>query len=439
MSRIPGPGKLFAIPAAMRLLADPRALIAEYTRRHGPVWRMAMPDGAKLVDLVWLLGPDGNERILAPQHKADFTWAGGYRFTMEPIFGRDILLLKDDAPGCPAHRDRHRQLVWAFHPRMDPDYIAAIGRIVGARAAGWRDGAQLDLAAELKAIAFHVVANLLLGADDRELPALHHLFEEIGQGLYAVFKVRAPGFRFFRGVRARRALSARLGATVARYRREGLPSNMLGGLMRALDEQGERLPDESLVSEMISFLFAGYDTTASLLASLFVCLAERPDVAEKMAGEAASLAAPSFQAMGELPWSEAAFLEAERLHPPLVFNLRGVERGFEHRGFAIARGSKVAYSSWWTGRMPELFPEPERFRPERFMGGERPPPYSLLGFGGGHRACIGKRFAALEMRLVVSWILSRFRVEPAPDQSDEVFFNPAMQRRHGFRVTLRAR
>ena len=95
-------------------------------------------------------------------------------------------------------------------------------------------------------------------------------------------------------------------------------------------------------------------------------------------------------------------LETERLEPPLAFAMRGATRDIEFGEHRIAAGSKVAYSPYYTGRMPQLFERAGEFLPERFMGGKKPPPFSVLGFGGGHRSCIGKRFAMLEMRLIIA-------------------------------------
>lgn len=221
---------------------------------------------------------------------------------------------------------------------------------------------------------------------------------------------------------------------------------MLGALMQS-QKQGEAgaepISDDSLVSEMLAFLFAGYDTTASMLCSFWVSLTERPDVMEAIAREAASidpLPQPRTSASASLPeqpWLEAALTETERLHPPLTFALRGLLRDIEFGGYVLRAGSKVAWSPWYTGRMEELFERANEWRPERFLDGKRPPPYTVLGFGGGHRACIGKRFAQQEMRVFINAILRRYRIEAVPNQSSEVFFNPTLQRRHGFRVKLK--
>jgi cytochrome P450 len=433
-TRVPGPGKLFAIPAARRLLVDPPGMIADYARRYGPVFATHMPDRGRLVELVWLLGPQGNERVLAPPYRDDFSWYQGYRFTMEPMLGKNHLILLDE----PAHRQRHRVLIPAFHPRMDSDYITAVRGIVERRFATWGKGEVLDLGAEIKRISFHITAYLLFGAPDEEIPWLTQLFEEIGLGLFSVFHVPLPGTRFYRGRKARQKLAAYCLARIERYQKSGEPpANMLGSLLQSRDEAGNPLPAETLVAEMLAFLFAGYDTTSSMYTSFWVEVGKRPDIYQGLRQEAQALGAPTYQAMQEQRLLDAALLETERLHPSLVFCMRGARRDFQFAGFDIVAGSKVAYSPHYTGRMAELFADPEQFRPERFLSGWKPPPYALCGFGGGHRACIGKRFAQLEMRLLTNLILQRWELEFIPGQSEALYYNPTPQRRDGYRVRLR--
>lgn len=433
MKKPPGPGKLMAIPAALRLLRDPPALITDYTQRYGPVWRTHMPDRGRLVDLVWLIGREGNERVLAPPHRDDFSWYEGYRFTMEPMFGGNNLILLDGKE----HRQRHRVLIPAFHPRMDADYIAAITGIAERRLARWRRDEVIDLAAELKLISFHVTAHLLFGAGDDEIPWLTQMFEEIGLGLYSVFRAAVPGTRFYRGLRAQKQLAAYSRERIERYRRSGeLPANMLGSLLASRDEEGNPLPDETLVAEMLAFLFAGFDTTSSMYVAFWVELLSRPEILQAIRAEARALSAPTYQAMQEQPMLDAALQETERLHPSLIFCMRGAARDFTFGDFVIEKGSKVAYSPYYSGRQAELFERPHEFRPERFLDGWKPPPYALCGFGGGYRACIGKRFAQLEMRLLTNLLLQRWDLGSIPDQSAELYYNPTPQRRHGFRVKV---
>jgi len=124
---------LRGIGAAVQLLRDPRAFIDRQGARLGRVWTTPMPDGGRFRTLYWMLGRDANERILSPEHKADFNWYGGYRSTMEPLIGRDVLTLLDDAPGCPAHRDRMRRLAPIFRGHLDDEYAATVIEPIVAR------------------------------------------------------------------------------------------------------------------------------------------------------------------------------------------------------------------------------------------------------------------------------------------------------------------
>jgi cytochrome P450 len=431
--RAPGPAKLLALPAARRLLVDPPGFLSDYAQKYGPVFRTYMPDRGKLVDLVWLLGPAGNERVLAPPYREDFSWYEGYRFTMEPMFGGNNLILLDDA----AHRQRHRVLVPAFHPRMDADYIAAVCDIVRRRFAAWRKGETLDLAAEIKRISFHITAYLLFGSSDDEIPWLTELFDEIGLGLYSILRVALPGTRFYRGLKAQKKLSAYCQQRIADYRSRGeLPANMLGSLLKSRDEEGKPLPDDTLVAEMLAFLFAGFDTTSSMYVSFWVEVGKRPDIYAAIEREARALPALTYQAMQEQRMLDAALLETERLHPSLLFCMRGARRDFEFGGYQIVAGSKVAYSPHYTGRLESIYSRPLEFYPERFVDGWKPPPYALCGFGGGYRACIGKRFANLEMRLLTNLILQQHTLRFLPGQSERMYYNPTPQRQDGYLVEL---
>jgi len=206
--------------------------------------------------------------------------------------------------------------------------------------------------------------------------------------------------------------------------RGDLERSVLGQLLSA----GE-LPERSVVDEMLTFLFAGYDTTASLLTSLFIALGETPEARRRVVDEARALADLSPASLAGAHQIDLALTEAERLFPPLVFAMRGVVRPFRFRDIDVPAGALAAYSPYYTGRDPSLWREAQRFDPQRFEG-MTPPPFALLGFGGGHRLCIGKRFARVEMALVVAAIFRRFSLELGP-RSPAVYFNPTLQRKHG--------
>ncbi len=472
LPRPPGLSALGSLLFARRFVADPRGPISECTERFGPIWRSLVPAGGArrgLVPLTWLMGRAGNERILAPAYKDDFTWYDGYCFTMEPLFGRQILLLLDDEPTpagqlrqpqSDAHRRRHRVIVPAFHPRLDRPYLAEISRIIDVHlsevaASLGRSGGRIDLQEVVRRVTFHVVASLVLGTPDAD-PAmprsqLLHWFEELGLGLFSVVHLNLPGLPFHRATRARAVLASYLQSRLTGYRRgEGTPPPMLQNLLSAQAEEPSLLPDEAIISELISFLYAGYDTTASLLTSVVAALGSEAAVYDRLRRELplGESLDPVSASPDSPPYLDALLYECERLYPPLHFLMRGVRHDIEYGGYLIPAGSKVAYSPYYTGRMAELFPEPLRLRPERFLNDDgslrRPTPYTLLGFGGGHRMCIGKRLAGLELRLFLTQLLARFELHfpslrAGGAEADAFYFNPALQRRHGLWAELSPR
>jgi cytochrome P450 len=185
-----------------------------------------------------------------------------------------------------------------------------------------------------------------------------------------------------------------------------------------------------------------------MLTSLLAAFGDSPEIYRRLRDElrvsVANGGSQFCQEPGDVPYLDAVLLELERLFPPLTFAIRGVRRDFEFGGYQIQKGQKVAYSAYYTGRMPELFDDPLTFAPERFLvrkgvGVIQPQPYTLLGFGGGHRGCLGKRLAILQLRVFVSLLIQRFDVEFLDQESDEVFFNPTLHRKHGYWVRLHRR
>src|SRR4051812_31725525 len=166
--RPPGPPSWQQIPLALKILRDPREVVMGCTARYGPLWQSRMPGRGGLVPVYWMMGPEGNERILAPPYKDDFSWYEGYGFSMEPMLGRDILFILDDTEADPAHRRRHRQILPALHPRMDEAYLSAMREIALARMAAWPADGEIDLGAEIKQLTFHIVARLLFAAEDAD-------------------------------------------------------------------------------------------------------------------------------------------------------------------------------------------------------------------------------------------------------------------------------
>jgi sterol 14-demethylase len=170
----------------------------------------------------------------------------------------------------------------------------------------------------------------------------------------------------------------------------------------------------------ISMMFAGHHTTSGTAAWTLIELLRHPEHAKAVVEELDALFADgnavSYHALREIPRLENAIKETLRLHPPLILLMRKVQSDFHYKGWTIAAGKLVGASPAVSNRLPGLFPEPDRFVPERYAEGreeDRLHPFGWIPFGAGRHRCVGAAFAMIQLKAVFSVLLRRYVFEPA--------------------------
>jgi cytochrome P450 len=315
--------------------------------------------------------------------------------------------------------------------------------------AGWRAGQRVDLYDWTRHVTMRVAMRALFGLDpDRAGIDVAATFE---RGLsfyereYWLQVLRGPGSPFSRLRRVRETLDGIILGEIARRRRAGdAGEDILGLLIEAEDSEGERFTDEQVRDQILTLLFAGHDTTTSTVAFLFYELARHPEWADRLAAEREAVAGgddpDAAQLFGEMPQLDMAVSETLRLYPPAWIGPRRSATEFEFGGYQIPAGLPVNYSSWASHRLPEVFPDPHSFKPERFAPEERAklPKGAYVPFGGGPRICIGMRFGELEMRAIAAAILRSFRLELEPDWQMRIRQMPTLSPRGGLPMRVRA-
>jgi cytochrome P450 len=181
-------------------------------------------------------------------------------------------------------------------------------------------------------------------------------------------------------------------------------------LVRARDVDGEAMSDQEIRDELVTLLVAGHETTATALAWAFDLLLHDPATLHRLEAEAAG---------DRREYLDATIKETLRLRPPVVIVVRRVKVPFPLDGREVPAGAHLCPNIYLTQRRPDLYPEPDRFRPERFLE-EAPEPYAWLPFGGGIRRCLGASFATAEMRVVIPEMLRRVRLRPASPRPERV-------------------
>jgi unspecific monooxygenase len=197
-------------------------------------------------------------------------------------------------------------------------------------------------------------------------------------------------------------------------------NDILSLLLSARDEEGNPMTDEELRDELMSLMLGGHDTTATATSWAFYWSHHFPEVREKLLQELATLGdSLDPMSIARLPYLSAFCNETLRIYPVSLLTLqRRVEEPVELLGHRLEPGTDVVGCIYLLHQREDLYPQPRQFKPERFL--ERQfTPFEFMPFGGGTRRCIGEALALFEMKLVLTTILSRYKlalVDSKPEQ-----------------------
>jgi cytochrome P450 len=187
------------------------------------------------------------------------------------------------------------------------------------------------------------------------------------------------------------------------------------------DETGAGMTDRQLRDEVMTMLLAGHETTSLALSWTYYVLSQHPEVEQRIADEVDRVIGaerPAFAHCEQLTSTRQVIQESLRLYPPAWGFSRQALGDDELGGYRVPKGSLVFLIPFVIHRRPKLWPEPERFDPDRFAPAREAerPRFAYIPFGGGPRGCIGNHFAMLEAQLIVAAIAQRYRIELARDQ-----------------------
>lgn len=439
----PGPGHFpWVHPIlGMRMRADMLGELMRWTEAYGPVFTIRMPG----LHLVMMVSPEANQRILVT-NPGDFTWEHGLLGELIPFIGRGLLTTDDD------EHDRARRLLMpSFTMARVRGHVGDIVRIVSEAAERLAGGGSLELHAWARALTLRVATDVILGmhASETLARALAHHFEQglslWGGSFVAALVLRGPGtpFQRMRGHVAH--IDRVLLPEIERRRRNGdRDDSVLDTLVHACDGM-DRLSVPEIRDQALTLLFAGHDTTAATVSWLFALVGRHPEVQRRLRQELdARLGArpPTVDDLaGGLPYLDQVLAETLRLYPPAWIGPRRTRAAFTLHGHEIPAHTQVSYCSWVTHRLPELWPHPDAFDPERFSPARAQGivPGAYVPFGRGARICIGRRFGELEVKAIVVALLQRFAVELAPAQSFPARTIPTISPRQGVWLRLQAR
>jgi cytochrome P450 len=208
-------------------------------------------------------------------------------------------------------------------------------------------------------------------------------------------------------------------------------------LVAARDEEGQALSDQEILDELMALVFAGHETTAVALAWALYDIHLQPAVLERLRDELAPLGDdPDLGELSKLPFLDAVCNETLRLHPPIPLYTRRLARDTHLLGHDLPAGTLVGTAACSTHRIASIYPDPERFDPERFVG-RTYSPHEYLPWGGGVHRCLGVAFATMEMKVVIATILRRHQLKLHERGLVKLKIRPGtVGPRHGIRMAL---
>jgi cytochrome P450 len=349
--------------------------------------------------------------------------AGEANVVLEPVLGQHSVLLVDGA----RHKRQRRLLMPAFHGERMQLYGDVMRTITDDVIDRWPTSRPFPVHQEMQRITLEVILRAVFGLD--EGPTKEELRDGLLQGADVIVRHPflllnwmqrdlGPLTAWREVLRLRAEVDRMLFAELARRRAAGTEGrvDVLALLLEARDEDGLPMSDRELRDELVTMLLAGHETTATTLAWVLRYVSERRDVLERMRAEVAAVFPDGVvepRRIGELVYLDATIKETQRLMPIIPFVGRKLRVPMRIGGHDLPAGVVAAPCIYLTHRRPDVWEDPEAFRPERFLG-TRPSPYAFFPFGGGTRHCLGAAFASYEMKIVLARVVARVELRAAP-------------------------
>jgi cytochrome P450 len=438
----PGPQD-FDFGRTLQATRDPLPLLLGLYEEYGPIFSVRLLHHP----IIFMLGPEANHFVTVA-HPENFHWRESSFGDLIPLLGDGLLTIDD------AYHDRAREIMMpAFHREQVSASVEAMIAEATPAIERLRPGQVVDIYEWMRGLAMRIAMRALLGLDPDEAgkgaAAAEHFERALGfYGIdFHLRLLRGPRSPFSKMTRSRAVLDEIVYGEIAERRRNPDASKMdiLSLLVAVRDEAGEGFSDKEIRDQVMTLMFAGHDTSTSTLTFMMHELARHPDVVEKLWEEqdrALGDAPPDIDTLErEMPYLDMVLDEVLRLYPPAWIGPRRAVRDFEFNGYGVKRSAYVNYCSWASHRIPEVFPEPEAFIPERFTRERKAalPRGAYVPFGGGRRICIGKRFGQTEVKLVATMFLQRLRLDAMPGRTMTVRQMPTLSPRGGLDMRVLSR
>ncbi|HEY7419680.1 MAG TPA: cytochrome P450 [Ktedonobacteraceae bacterium] len=438
----PGPKGLPVIGNLLPFQNEPLNFIRSVQRRYGNLVSVKILNGYAICGF----GPEHVRYCLTEHHRSFHTTQSQEGSDLRGLLGEGLLTSEGDA-----HRQQRRLVQPAFHRQRIEQYADTMVNYTLETLEGWQAGLEVDMVRQMQQLTLRIILKTMFNVESREqVVPLSQAFNMLaGQGSRKIPWLRS----FLASLTGRptkeqetrfRTASTQLDAfvyTLIQQRRaeEQDQGDILSMLIEAQDENTS-LSDQQIRDQVMTLMAAGHETVQNSLCWTLYLLAQHPTVQEKLLAELHTVLhgrAPTAQDLSQLPYLDWVVSESWRVYPPAWRLGRRAIEPIELDGYHFRAGTIILLHQWVTHQLPEIWGDPENFRPERWdpRQQQKLPQGAYFPFGGGPRMCIGMPFAQIEARLLLATILQHYNPRLAPNH--QVVPRPLVTLRpYGLRMIL---
>jgi sterol 14-demethylase len=412
---LPTPPMVRGLPVLGNFLEWKRDHLGVFMRayqQHGPIFSIRLGPMKGVV----LIGPKYHDFYFKEVDRT-LSVPELYKFTI-PMFGELLM--------AATNTDRRRRHVSLLQSAFQGGRLAHYTKVMARETESWLDSlgerGKFELWDTFEPLVMRIAASALMGPEIRaRINEFRPLLVDLAKGMDFILPPNLPLPKFFRRNRARRLLTEMLRPVLAKRRyNPGRYHDFLQTMVDDADLLAEG--DDVQVGMAMVTLFTGYITTAAQACWTLVQLLRHPEYLRSVVDEVDAMRAESdgcphsgFPAAARLPRLEWAFKESVRLCPVMSHYARTNAVEYELDDYRIPKGWLTMLCPGVAHRLPEIFPHPERYDPERFApdrAEDKKQPHALIGFSGGFYRCPGQAFGANEVKVLLSALLSRYTLAP---------------------------
>ena len=388
---------------------------------------------------VSLLGPEANELVMFNKDKI-FSSSLGWNPVLENVFPRGLMLMDFEE-----HRVHRKTLSVAFKTEPMKHYFGELQGGIARGIAKWPGAGDFKFYPAIKALTLDLAAASFLGVPwGPDADKINRAFVDMVLAATGIVRAPLPFTQMRRGVQGRKFLCEFFGREIPK--RRGVPGDdIFSQICNAANEDGALLTDQEIIDHMNFLMMAAHDTTTSSISSMVHFLGLHPEWQDRIRAEIRSVAATTggnltYETLGSLETIEMVFKESLRLIPPVPSMPRRAIKAFVFMNHHVPAGAHIGISPMVTHRMPDVWPDPDRFNPLRFTAenSKGRHKYAWVPFGGGGHMCLGLHFAYMQVKAFFFALLAENRIVLADHYKGEFAMFPIPKPKDGLPLRIEA-